>query len=221
LRIPLTYERAPGGYAPSPSADPQRPQFSATNPVGRGFVPAAGEAAPNIESLGSSSSATPVAGFGAIAFHWQSRAGHAGTYDAAWQRDRMPLYPDDLDDRFFLASPEDQRPKEFLNGGEPVELFNLSPTGQQTFVLPKIALRFETEFRDGPAVNHRGNLYSVILEPDESRVVMVWRTSLRVHARALKLERTTITQLRVINAPSGSVPLDAEAGDIDSGELAA
>jgi hypothetical protein len=133
----------------------------------------------------------------------------------------MPLYPDDLDDRFFLASPEDQRPKEFLNGGEPVELFNLSPTGQQTFVLPKIALRFETEFRDGPAVNHRGNLYSVILEPDESRVVMVWRTSLRVHARALKLERTTITQLRVINAPSGSVPLDAEAGDIDSGELAA
>ena len=122
----------------------------------------------------------------------------------------MPLYPVDLDDRFFLCSPPDQRPPVYLAGGECVELSNVTPDGQLAFVLPKIALRFETEFRGRASVTHRAQLHTVLVEPDVPRVVMVWRTALAAHADAVRLEQTTISQLRVVNAPPAAIPHGTE-----------
>ena len=219
-RMPITYERAYGGREPDPPKKPDRPQFEVRNPIGTGFVPVPGKLAPNVEYPGLNLGNKP-AGFGPIPPHWTPRVKYAGTYDEAWQKERMPLYPKDLDDRFFLCSPEDQRPKTFLRGGEPVELLNLTPSGRLAFMLPRIAFRFETVFRRKPSVTHRGVLHSVILEPDVLRVVMVWQTALPAHADVLRLTETRVTQLRVLNAPAGSVPagVSTDAEPVESEEL--
>jgi hypothetical protein len=200
-RIPLTYERAAGGTDPNPK-NPDRPAFDERNPVGT--------TNPNVRYAGVNLSGHP-AGFGPIPPHWRPRVRHAGTYDQRWHRDRCPLYPTDLDPRFFLCSPEDQRPSGHLRGGEPVELLNLTPDGWLAFKLPRVAFRFRTEFRGKPAVTHRGLLHTVILEPDVPQVVLVWHTALPAHADVLRLARTRVTQLRVVNAPAGSIPLGVPA----------
>lgn len=210
--MPLIYERAYGGREPDPPKDPERPRFEERNPVGTGFAPAAGQSAPNVEYPGESQTNRP-AGFGPIPAHWQPRVRHAGTYDEAWQRDRCPLYPADLDDQFFLCSPEDQRPKEHLRGGEPVELLNLTPSGRLAFVLPRVAFGFETVFRGGESVQHRGKLHTVILEPDVPRVILVWRTELPCHPKVLKLERTIVRQKQILNVPGPGRPLSAGAAE--------
>jgi hypothetical protein len=205
-KMPLTYERAYGGGDP---ADPtkDRRRFDERNPVGTGYGPAVGNSAPNVEYPGLGTKRRP-AGFGPISSHWQPRAGHGGTYDDAWRKKRAPLYPDDLDDRFFLCSPEDQRPAKFLRGGEPVELINLTPGGRLAFVLPRVALGFETVFRTGERVRHKGALHTVILEPDAPRVVLVWRTSLPCHSKVQSLLRTQVWPKRII-APEPGQPVPA------------
>jgi hypothetical protein len=211
-RMALTYERTYGGAEPAPPRNADRPQFDDRNPVGTGFAPAAGKSAPNVEYPGLSLGSRP-AGFGPIAPHWRPRARYAGTYDDRWQLTRAPLYPADLDDRYFLCSPEDQRPNEFLRGGEAVELLNLTPGGRLAFNLPRVAFGFETEFRDGHVEEHRARLHTVILEPDKPRVILVWRTELACHPRVLKLLRTVVRQKRVINAPGQSVPVEVDVED--------
>ena len=195
-RMPLVYERTFGGREPMPLANPDRPQYETQNPVGAGFVRMAGQRLPNIESANGPSG---PAGFGPIAPHWHPRVRHAGTYDEAWQTERCPLYPADLDDRFFLSSPEDQRPASFLRGGEIVDLRNLTPSGRLTFALPRVAFDFATEFSGSPRVHHRGRLHTVILEPDVPRVILVCRTELSCHSRVTKLQRTVVRQKTMTN----------------------
>jgi hypothetical protein len=204
VALPITYERAQGGHELR-SLQTDRPRFDARNPVGVGFAPLPGMPVPNVSYASSDPLGIP-AGFSPIASHWQPRVRYAGTYDEAWQSKRFPLYPVDLDDRFFLCSPEDQRPATHLRGGERVHLANLTPGGRLSFVLPRLAFRFETEFRARPTLVHRGTLHSVILEPDLPRIVMVWHTALPAHADVLRLNTTFISLLRVLNPSPGSVP---------------
>jgi hypothetical protein len=153
-KLPLIYERAFGGGEPGfPTKD--RCRVDDRNPVGTGYVAAVGNLAPNIEYPGQGGNGPP-AGFGPIAPHWKPRATYAGTYDDDWLANRHPLYPRDLDDRFFLCSPEDQPPARFLRSGEPVELTDLTPGGQLAFELPRIAFGFETVFLDRECVQHPG-----------------------------------------------------------------
>jgi hypothetical protein len=202
-RMPITYERAYGGREPDPPANPERPQFEARNPVGTGFAPNSRKLAPNIEYPGRSQGNKP-AGLGPIPAHWQPRVKYAGTYDEAWRNERLPLYAEDLDDRFFLCSPEDQQAREYLRGGEPVKLENLTSDGTLGFTLPRVALGFATEFSTGEIVLHRAKLHTVILEPDIPRLLMVWHTHLPCHPKVLKLERTTITQKKVLRSAGGA-----------------
>jgi hypothetical protein len=200
-RMPIVYERSFGGIDPQ-SSDPNKPSFEARNPVGVGFAAAEGQPLPNIEEAGSLAGIRKrPAGFGPIAPHWQPRVQYGGTYDEAWQKDRCPLLPKDFDDRFFLSAPEDQRPKEPLKGGEPVELVNLTPGGLLKFRLPRVALGFETFFFTSQRVTHRGSLHTVILEPDVPRVMLVWHTHLQCHAQPLKLQKTIVSQKTVLNPP--------------------
>lgn len=215
-RMPITYERTYGGCEADPPADPDRPQFETRNPVGTGFAPTPGELAPNVVYTNRGLEKHP-AGFGPIPAHWYPRVRYAGTYDDKWKNERLPLYPEDLDDRFFLSSPEDQRPRSFLRGGESVELLNLTPSGRLAFVLPRLAFRFETEFRGKPSVTHNGILHTVILEPDVPQVVMVWHTAVRAHADVLRLTQTWVRQLKVTNAPRESIPAGLSGEDEEVG----
>lgn len=200
-RMPIVYERAYGGVDAA-SRTPER-DWDWRNPVGVGHSVSWGQAQgtplPNIEhpaQLVKSRSDRPApAGLGAIASHWQPRAGYAGTYDEAWQRTRAPLLAADMDERWYQCAPADQQSPSFLRGGEDALLLNLSPLASQLrFRLPKLYLGFETRFYDGSREIHRSRqLHTVILEPDAPRVSLVWHSALPCHFKVHKLDRTVIT----------------------------
>ncbi len=199
IAVPLVYERAFGG-TDRRSATPET-DWEWRNPVGTGFA----VTKENIKGLRVANCEYPSelisawndrpepAGLGAIAGHWQPRAGHAGTYDDRWMSDRQPLLPDDFDDRFFQCAPVDQQSPAFLHGGEPVVLLGMRDAGALRFQLPRVFPGFETVFFDGTRELHKNrSLHTVILEPDLPRVSLVWHTSLPCHSKVQKLDRTII-----------------------------
>lgn len=203
--MPITYERAFGG-TDQESDNPKHHGWDPRNPVGTGFAvlssDLAGKPAPNVEHPTSSR----PAGFGPIARNWSPRVELAGTYDEKWQQERLPLPPEDFDDRFYQCAPEDQRAAGYLQGGEPVELRNLTPGGLLAFHLPRVVLGFRTFFLDGEEVHHRANLHSVILEPDVPKVIVVWHTMLPCHAKGLKLHKTIVVQKRRVESAGDGRP---------------
>ena len=216
VTMPLVYERAYGGA----DAQADRPAWDVRNPVGQGYAVSPkhmeGRALPNVEDSARlirdwDDRPEPV-GFGAVACHWQARQRYAGTYDDRWQQERLPMLPDDFDDRHYQCAPADQRAPQWLRGGEAVALRNLSPGGgDMRFALPRMYLGFETFFYIGPSVRHEPpKLHSVILEPDASRVSLVWHTALPCHPRVLKLDRTRITLKQDLREGVLSPPQPAE-----------
>jgi hypothetical protein len=218
-RVPLLYERAYGGADARAGGDAS--QWEVRNPVGMGLYLAAEHAReqplPQIEDpqqpITSWDDRHPPAGFGAIASHWQPRAAFAGTYGEEWQKTRAPLLAADMDDRFYQCAPPDQQAPQFLRGGEPVILQNLSALGRIAFSLPKLYFGFETRFLDGSREQHPNKaLHTVILEPDFPRVSLVWHTALPCHFKVHKLDRTLITlktDLSTGRAPADKADLTA------------
>jgi hypothetical protein len=199
-QVPIVYERAYGGYDHA-DPDPAAHQMDARNPVGCGVVANSnrrvGLPLPNLEyPVGNPEKAGP-AGFGAIDSFWSPRRELAGTYDKYWEQNRRPLLPEDWDPRSLLCSPADQRPGSFFEGGELVELMNLTPNGKLVLRLPKIYLTFSTLI-DKRNEEHRGRLGTVIVEPDYPRVIMVWLTSLICPTDVDYLEETLVREKRFI-----------------------
>ena len=194
-RMPLVWERAFGGTE-TLSSDPLRVDGEDRNPVGAGFRARAssrkleGIVLPNVEDparLISSPGDRPApAGFGPLAPHWRPRPKYAGTYDDAWQRNRAPYLPLDFDPRFLQIAPEDQQVPGYLKGGEAVEIVGATPSGALRFNLP--ARRVEVVFRlDSGEERKTASLDTVILRPDEARLVLVWRAALPCDKRLLKV----------------------------------
>jgi hypothetical protein len=205
--MPLVWERAYGGIDPR-TRDAPLPQFDMRNPVGTGYVAEAAHAEgvrlPNIEypdqCVRACSDRPEPAGFGPLCNHWQPRAGLAGTYDEAWQRDRSPLLPTDFDDRHYQCAPADQQAPQFLRGGEPVVLINVWPRAEVLrFNLPRVILGLESSFLDGSLRPHeRPKLHTVLAEPDMSRVSLVWHSALPCHSSVNKLQKTRIVEKRLV-----------------------
>lgn len=193
VAMPITYERAYGGFDTLP-ADPKDHRLEARNPVGTGFAVRRphllGRKAPNVELPGQPN---VPAGFGALASWWQPRQRHAGTYDDAWLRDRMPLLPEDFDERWFQCAPEDQQTAGFLRGGETVELTNLTPSGWLAFELPRVQLALTTHFAR-ERVEHGARLHTVVLEPDAPRVTLVFHSRLACHHKVDALDVTVVRE---------------------------
>jgi hypothetical protein len=197
VRKPILYEETFGGTQMDP--DPHQRRYDARNPVGRGFGLSsklqADQLGPSVEYPDGRDRAERPAGFGAIAANWSPRVEFAGTYDARWAATRQPLLPDDFDERFWLAAPLDQQPSHYLQGGEPVALTNLTRAGTLRFVLPRVSLRFTTFFGRRPQ-EHAGRLASVILEPDEEHIMLVWQTQLRVSSQEIDyLDQTLVEEV--------------------------
>lgn len=194
--LPIVYERAYGGYD-SAAPDPTHHVLDSRNPVGCGLPTGSrgcvGATLPNFEYPSGDLRRAGPAGFGAIDSFWSPRLEFAGTYDKAWEADRKPLLPNDWDSRSLLCSPPDQRPNSHLRGGEPVELVNLTPSGSLRFFLPKVYLTFRTTI-DGRIEEHRSRLATVIIEPDDLRLHMVWLTSLTCRNDVDYLEETIVAE---------------------------
>jgi hypothetical protein len=198
MKMPIVYERAYGG-GEEPAAGAKNPHSERRNPVGVGYARdpelLVGQPVPNIENpelllSGTRLKSQPV-GFGAIGRHWVPRVDWAGTYDEKWEEERLPLLPKDFDERFYQCAPLDQQTTQYLKGGEPVALLNLTPEGLLRFNLPRVWLSFRTRIAND-VIDHHANLYTVILEPDAPRVIMVWHTAVPCHGKDTKIEGTTV-----------------------------
>lgn len=196
--LSIIYERAYGGYDQT-DPDPKKQRMDPRNPVGCGVVAMSnnrlGKSLPNFEYPKGKLETAGAAGFGAIDSHWSPRRELAGTYDKAWQENRLPLLPEDWDPHSLLCSPADQRPKTHLEGGELVDLINLTPNGRLRFALPKVHLTFRTSFSmlfHTRTEEHWGRLVTVIVEPDHSRVILVWLSTLACRTDGDYLEETVV-----------------------------
>jgi hypothetical protein len=197
-RMPITYEKAWGGRDPGPKGD-QPPTCAAENPLGSGFaknpLDLLGRPAPSIEDPRAPATPGPgpaiPAGFGPVAPNWAPRVRHAGTFDDRWKRERMPLYPVDFDPRFFRVAPADQQLPPTPAAAQRFELINLTPEGRLEITLPAIEIRGKTIFSDGEVAS-RAALHTVILEPDERRVQLVWHMAVPCQGREQLLERAQI-----------------------------
>ena len=188
--IPLRYERCYGGTAPNLRGAAAR--ASLRNPVGRGIHAsengAVGRPLPNIEDpqrpIGRYGDHPRPQGFGPVARHWSPRRALAGTYDEHWLEERVPLWPADFDERFFLAAPSELQATPPLAGGEPVRVVGMAPEGAYTFALPRLAL--QARFDLGRAsIRRRLLLDGVDIDTAAGVLTMTWRTQAEADAGAL------------------------------------
>ena len=131
--VPLTYALAYGGSC----TEGEEERFFEQNPAGQGYMTEA--AAREVDSwpaaqiglLGEFMEAKPFApmavhGTMPIAKAWLPRRALAGTFDAAWERDRHPRMPLDYDLAFWNAAPLRLQIGPHLRGDEALEISGLS-----------------------------------------------------------------------------------------------
>ncbi|WP_044281905.1 DUF2169 family type VI secretion system accessory protein [Myxococcus stipitatus] len=199
VSMPIRYEQAYGG-SDTTSPDPKEHRADMRNPIGVGFATRsahlADKPAPSVLYPAGDARKNGPAGYGAIPTHWSPRRELGGTYDEHWLTKQKPLLPTDWTEECLLCAPVDQRVAGHLHGGESVELVHMTPSGVLRFALPKVFLSFATHF--GRKVEeHRSKLVTVIVEPDEARVLLVWQTTLKVPLRMMDyLDKTVITEKR-------------------------
>lgn len=181
--IPLVYERAFGGWDRSV---PNQLAYEPRNPVGVGFrapnAPFVEGPLPNIEDpyepitrYGQSPSPQP-AGVGFVSPGWEPRIRLAGTYDASWREERLPLLPADFDRRFFNAASPGLIAEGYLAGNEDVSLEGVSKQGKLAFSLPGIrtpSCRIGLRRRADEDVKMR--LDTIVIDTDAMRVTLLWR----------------------------------------------
>lgn len=200
VSMPIVYERAFGGVHED-VRDRSKTTFEPRNPVGRGFQggrsPAEidGQPLPNLEDPALLISKpedhpSPVC-FGFIASSWEPRKSFAGTYDERWQRQRAPYIPEDFQKSYFNAAHPDLVCSGYLRGGEPVTLTNMSVGSPLTFNLPRIEFDVAVQIdkrTETPAMN----LETVLIEPDEMRLSLLWRGEVECDKSALKISQVDV-----------------------------
>lgn len=196
-RMPLVYERAYGGAEGS--------AFEERNPVGLGFAFASsadsadGLRLPNLEDprklIAHPDDRPEIAGFGLIARHWLPRRALAGTCDEAWRAERFPLLPADFDPRHFQAAHPDLVSPRPFQGGEPVRVEGASEGGPVAFRVPRVDLEFDVSIKRS-SKTHRPVLDTLIIEPDERRVTIVYRLTFPCPRNYIPVDGVAIRQLR-------------------------
>lgn len=188
-KVPLIYERAYGG---TDLSNPTTPDGTRRNPVGKGFrskkskLPLENTPLPNLEDP---AKLVKLAGdrpqpkcFAPLASDWSPRAEYAGTYDEQWQQTRMPLLPDDFDERFWFSAPEDQILDDYLRGGEDVEVTGATPNGSLRFSIPRtnivMAVRVGEERIEPDCVCD-----TAVIDTERMLLTLTWRASVSVHGR--------------------------------------
>lgn len=192
-KIPVVYERCFGG-ADESRAD--HPQYCAFNPVGCGFagkstsLQFAGRPVPNVVSPHASLQAPTAdaqpACFAAIAPHWLPRVAHTGTYDAAWQKQVMPLLPNDFDPQYYQTAPQDQILASYIHGGEVVCLENMTASHLLEFEIPKTKPLISVNLGDD-LLDVTANCDTLQIDCEQRQFTLVWRARVDVHERLREL----------------------------------
>lgn len=109
-------------------------------------------------------------------------------------KENAPLWPKDLDERFFCAASPGLTSPEPLTGGEPVVLEGVSPDGAFRFTLPKVRLVAKALFSKRE-VRRPMTLDAVTIEPDEDTLTLTWRAAITAHRALFDHEVTLIREL--------------------------
>lgn len=199
--LPITYDNAYGGVD-VPEEEPATHQWYGLNHAGIGFHPGAsaahldGKPLPNTEEVNNpvsrpKGSYRPMS-FGPVGRSWQQRIRFAGTYDQQWLDNQFPFLPEDFDTRYFQSAPEDQQIDHPL-GGEEVILVHLTPEGRTAFRLPPdLHLPVLFHRREGGLTEVPAMVDTVLLEPDEGRLTLVWRASMPLRRSIREVTRVTL-----------------------------
>jgi hypothetical protein len=202
--MPLIWEKAFGGTDQSDGRGGPILHAEARNPVGSGFRVNDGQKSieglglPNLENLTQPIRSwrdrpTPSC-FGPVCPHWEPRRSYAGTYDDDWLFHRAPYLPKDFDARFFQLAPPDQVVLGHLRGGEPVEIRGATASGVLRFNLPED--RIQTIYRlDNQEHQRTVHLDTVLIEPDYSRLVLLWRSVFPCDKKALRVREVKVATL--------------------------
>lgn len=182
-RMPISTNRVFGGTNKNRKGDEVR---FAENPVGTGFVlsgnPVGGLRLPNFEDpknrIKTYRKSYPPASFGFSLPCASHRLPFAGTHDEAWMNHRRPLYPEDMDLRFFNCAQPELIAGGFLNGGETVTLTHLTSNGLREFHLPCYDIRMTFKIKR-QLIEKKAQLHTVMIEPDLNRFYMTWWASER------------------------------------------
>lgn len=200
--MPLQYERAYGG---SYLQEGEIVSSEMRNPLGCGYAGEAnvqqmnGTALPNLEDpnhlIQTLKDQPPPAGFSALAPAWRPRVDYAGSYDQHWQQNRAPFLPEDFDKRFFNVAHPDLIYPGYLQGGEPVAISRMHPDGDLQFELPRVRLSGKVVLA-GESKPLPMNLETLLLEPNQLQLAMVWKGAICCDKKALKIGDVSISMLR-------------------------
>jgi hypothetical protein len=185
-KVPLVYELAFGGEDKSAS-DPSQWEGEPRNRVGRGFRAKASKASP----IRTPTDRPSPVGFGPIGRHWMPRMQYAGTYDERWQQQRMPLLPEDFDDRFHHAAPPERIVPGCVRGGEPVDIIGCTARGRLCFLLPSLhpTARVATYLRSAE-LDLRCE--TVTVDTDRMKLVMLFKAAIRLGRDLVMTEEIAI-----------------------------
>jgi hypothetical protein len=201
--MPLSYDCAYGGMDEAPD-DPENRKVCAGNPVGTGYYPLTrgkrlvGKPLANTAEIGNpqrkaGGNYRPMA-FGPIGRNFAPRPAYAGTYDQNWVDNVFPFLPADFDPLYYQSAPQDQQ-MDFPAGGEEVELINLTPGGHTEFRLPKIDVPVEFTNAAYERTELLATLDTVIIEPDQNRLMLVWRASMPLKKNIFEMKQAVVGRM--------------------------
>lgn len=199
--MPLVYENAYGGKSPEQNDNkPEEVDCFDQNPVGKGYLgengkPFTGMLLPNIEDLAelinNPYQQPKPAGFGVISRDWQPRLSLAGTYDEAWQEQRMPLEPLDFNPLFYNCANPNFTLKSVLKAGDQFSISNVTPDGNFNFVIPNDQILVSVVMQ-GNETTYVAKLDTLVIEPDEKRISFTWRVAVPCTRKLLYIDNIAI-----------------------------
>lgn len=200
--MPMVYERAFGG---SHIIEDEIQSAELRNLVGTGYAGKRkseemdGIALPNLEDpahlIRDYQDQPEPACYGASAPNWQPRVSYAGTYDEAWQKSRAPYLPHDYDSRFLNMAHRDMIYPGVLQGGEPVQISGMHPSGNIQFKLPQVKFAAVVDIA-GQEKRPVFQMETLTIEPNQLILSMVWKAALPCDKSAEKINEINISLSR-------------------------
>lgn len=185
-KLPIQYEYAFGGTHVIRSKEGEEDvSYCSENPIGVGYsegselknkktVAAPQIIAPDHRQLQLGKNYQPQ-GFGPIAPSWSPRLEKAGTFDDLWKKTRWPDLPNDFSFDFYNSAHPDLIYPGFLEGGETIELYHLTPEGRLFCEIPKYELAMLVRYQDGELRPAPMFLDTLHLDVEKRKAFITWR----------------------------------------------
>jgi len=199
--MPLVWERAYGGVDRKGS----EVRAEHRNPVGAGYRASDGDKSldglplPNLEDpeqlIGGWKEHPAPACFAPVCGHWEPRRSLAGTFDGKWMETRSPFLPKDFNPGFLQIAPSGLVASRYLEPGTEIEIHGATPAGRLRVRIPPVRIETTYVFDAVPHVVP-ANLDTVVVQPDDTRLTLVWRSAMRCDKKTLRLNQVEATALK-------------------------